>query len=91
MGYYEILDILLKQLEEIETQHEYIKKKREIAIQTQDLAEELDLNIRSVRQVIMKMKKRGEIETIKGLLDTTERYYILSEKYLDTIKKWKKR
>lgn len=88
MGYYDILKILEKQLDNIETEHEYIKKKRDKAIKTKDLAKELDLNIRSVRAVIHKMKKRDEIEVLEGLIDSTERYYILSQKYLEN-KKWK--
>lgn len=88
MGYYDILKILEKQLDDIETEHEYLKNKRDKAIKTKKIAEELDLNIRSVRAVIHKMKKRDEIEVMQGIIDTTERYYILSQKYMEN-KKWK--
>lgn len=100
MGYFEILNILEKQLDDIESEHEYIKNKKDKAIKTKDLAQELDLNIRSVRNVIKKMEKRGEVESIKGQFErdkqtlkaiekATERYYILSQKYMEKKNKWK--
>lgn len=90
MGYYEILAYLEKQLDDIQTKHDYLKKKRDRAIQTKELAEEFDLNVRSIREVIRAMHKRDEIEVMEGLIKSTEKYYVLSEKYLEKKKAWTK-
>lgn len=90
MGYYEILAYLEKQLDDIKSKHDYLKKKRDKAIQTKELAEEFDLNVRSIREVIRAMQKREEIEVMEGLVKCTEKYYVLSEKYLEKKKGWTK-
>lgn len=77
MGYYEVFELLYNQLKEIQTKEEYYKKQKELALQTKDIALELNINIRSVRNQIAKMLKENEIEILKGDKDVTEKHYIL--------------
>jgi DNA-binding MarR family transcriptional regulator len=88
MGYWETLELLQKQLKEINDKQEYLIKQRHLALQTKDIAKELDLNIKNVSISIRKLLKTGEIEQIKGLINKTEKFYILSLKHLEE-KIWK--
>lgn len=77
MGYYEVLELLYKQLENITTEEEYLKQQRKKALQTKDIALELNINIRSVSNAIAKMLKEGEIKCLTGEKDITEKHYII--------------
>lgn len=84
MGYYDILEFLKKQIEEIENEEEYIKHRKELALKTKDIALELELNVRSVRNAIHKMLKQEEIECLQGDNNQSEKYYIIK---LEKVKK----
>ena len=45
MGYYDILELLKKQLQNINNEQEYLKKQKDIALSTEDIAMEFNIGI----------------------------------------------
>ncbi len=83
MGYWETLELLQDQLKDIQNRQDYLKKQRNKAIKTKKIAEELNINIRNACISIKKLLKKGEIEEIRGIINKSERFYILTLKHFE--------
>ena len=83
MGYWETLELLQKQLNKLQSKQDYLKKQKELAIKTVDVAKELEINVRNARIAISKLLKRGEIQMILGKINKSEKAYVLTLKHFE--------
>lgn len=89
MSYEEILKTLEKQIKNCNSREEYLKKQKEIALSSKDIATQIGIQIANVANKMKRLLLEDEIKVIEGLEDNRKKKYILTELYCEE-KLWKK-